>query len=468
MRWRLVLAFLGVVTVMLLAQDIPLVGHLRDVERDRQLTDLERDAFIVAGQAATALRGDIDTESREWQREALADSVTSNADDDRAIIVVDADGLVVTSAGASQPSIGTDLSGEPDIVAALDRRSAAGDGEGFVSVAVPVLDGADAVGAVRVSSPGSVIDDRANRRVRGLLVVAAISLGVAVVVASLVSSTVTRPLRRLQRSTERVATGDFAARVEEDEGPPEVRRLARSFNTMTARIARSVAQQQAFAGDASHQLRTPLTALRLQLERTIALVESEPRGALRNLEAAAGEISRLQRMIDGLLLLSRSDELRPADLVPVRADEVVAERVAVWTPLAEELGVTITTWSAEPVTVMALPGALDQIIDNYLDNAIAVAPTDTSVEVVVDAGEAGPNTLATIHVLDRGPGLTDAQLAAAFGRFWRAPDNDQEGTGLGLAIVAHLAASSGGEASLQRRPGGGVDASVELKRVRAQ
>ena len=64
-------------------------------------------------------------------------------------------------------------------------------------------------------------------------------------------------------------------------------------------------------------------------------------------------------------------------LVPVRADEVVAERVAVWTPLAEELGVTITTWSAEPVTVMALPGALDQIIDNYLDNAIAVAPTDT-------------------------------------------------------------------------------------------
>jgi signal transduction histidine kinase len=147
---------------------------------------------------------------------------------------------------------------------------------------------------------------------------------------------------------------------------------------------------------------------------------------------------------------------------------MVAERVAVWTPLAEELGVTITTWSAEPVTVMALPGALDQIIDNYLDNAIAVAPTDTSVEVVVDAGETGPNTLATIHVLDRGPGLTDAQLAAAFGRFWRAPDNDQEGTGLGLAIVAHLAASSGGEASLQRRPGGGVDASVELKRVRAQ
>jgi signal transduction histidine kinase len=166
-------------------------------------------------------------------------------------------------------------------------------------------------------------------------------------------------------------------------------------------------------------------------------------------------------MIDGLLLLSRSDEQRPADLVAVRADEVVAERAGTWAPLADELGVSITTWASQPVTVLALPGALDQIIDNFLDNALAVAPVGSTVEVVVDAAAAGQEH-ATIHVLDRGPGLTEAELEAAFDRFWRAPDAAPDGSGLGLAIVAHLAARSGGTATLRRRAGGGVDAALRL------
>ena len=107
----------------------------------------------------------------------------------------------------------------------------------------------------------------------------------------------------------------------------------------------------------------------------------------------------------------------------------------------------------------AVPGALDQILDNYLDNAIAVAPPASTVEVVVDA--ASPS-VTRVHVLDRGPGLSDEQLAHAFERFWRAADAGHDGSGIGLAIVAHLAATSGGTVALQRRPGGGLDASVTL------
>lgn len=467
MRWRLLAALLGVVLVMLVAQDVPLVSHLRRVERDRELTDLERDAFIVAGQASTALRlADEPTataETRQWQFDALVSSIDNHSTaNDRGVVVVDADGTVVASAGEDVPAELTDLGADADIAAALLHTPAAGGDDDVVSVAVPVLDGAEALGAVRLSAPTSIIDARANRRARGLVWVAVISLGAAVVVGLLISGTVTRPLRRLQRSTERVSAGDFATRVDESEGPPEVRQLARSFNAMTARIAQALQEQRSFAGDASHQLRTPLTALRLQLERTTALVGNDTDGALRNLEAAADEIARLQRMIDGLLLLARTDDADADRRMAVRVDEIVAERVAVWGPLAEEQDVGVTAWVSSPTAAVALPGALDQIVDNYIDNALAVAPVATTVEVVVDVtGSADPASVV-IHVLDRGPGLTEAQLAEAFGRFWRAPGDRRDGTGLGLAIVARLASSSGGDVGLDRRPGGGLDAWVRL------
>jgi signal transduction histidine kinase len=459
---------LGVVAIMLVAQDVPLAGHLRDVERDRELSDLERDAFILAGQAAAVLRPQPSTtdgaERAEWALDILTATITSHArDHGRRIEVVRPDGTVISSAGPGVADVSHDVGSDPDIAAALDRRSAAGDEPGMVSVAVPVLDGATVVGAVRVSTTTDDIDDRANARVRGLAVVAAISLATAVLVAILISNTVTRPLRQVRRTTERVAGGDLGERVDDTQGPPEVRQLARSFNVMTERIAGLVEQERAFAADASHQLRTPLTALRLQLERTHDLVETDPAGALRNLDAAAHETARLQRMIDGLLVLSRAHADDGQGLQPVSVDQVVAERAAVWAPLAEEQGVAVTTWIPGPATAVAIPGALDQIIDNYLDNAISVAPEGTSVEIVVDGpGPQRSGQTVAIHVLDRGPGLSDQQLASAFGRFWRAPDNPVEGTGLGLAIVAHLATSSGGRAELAHRVGGGIDASVHL------
>lgn len=469
MRRRLVVAMLGVVAIMLVAQDVPLAGHLRDVERDRELSDLERDAFIIAGQAAAVLRpqpSDSDAESEAWRLDILSSTIAGHAaEEGRGLEVVRPDGVVIASAGPNVAAPRTDIGGEADIAAALERKSAAGDEPGVVSVAVPVLDGATVVGAVRISTTTENINDRADSRVRGLIVVAGISLATAAVVAVVIAATVTSPLRRMQRTTERVASGQLDDRVDDTQGPPEVRQLARSLNAMTERIARLVQQERAFAGDASHQLRTPLTALRLQLERTNELVESDPQGALRNLEAATHEIARLQRMIDGLLVLSRAHSADGSGREVVAVDRVVAERAAVWAPLAEEQGVTIATWIPRPASAVAVPGAVEQIIDNYLDNAIAVAPAGTSVEIVVDGGShsAGkPAQFVEIHVLDRGPGLSDEELAAAFGRFWRAPGNASDGSGLGLAIVAHLAAASGGQARLDHRTGGGVDAAVDL------
>jgi signal transduction histidine kinase len=174
------------------------------------------------------------------------------------------------------------------------------------------------------------------------------------------------------------------------------------------------------------------------------------------------EIDRLQRLIDGLLTLARADAAAPTARTVIDVSAIVTERAAVWAPLAEEQDVRVEVADRRGARTVAVPGALEQILDNFLDNAIAVAPAGSAVEVVVDAP---PTALVRVHVLDRGPGLTEEQLAHAFERFWRSPDAGHDGSGIGLAIVAHLAATSGGSATLQRRPGGGIDAAVTLPRA---
>ena len=110
----------------------------------------------------------------------------------------------------------------------------------------------------------------------------------------------------------------------------------------------------------------------------------------------------------------------------------------------------------------AVPHALEQIVDNLLDNALAVVPDGGSIDVSVVGPTASEPVWCVVTVADRGPGMTDDQLAHAFDRFWRAPDAPHEGSGLGLAIVDHLARASGGSVSLARRDGGGLMARLSL------
>jgi signal transduction histidine kinase len=118
---------------------------------------------------------------------------------------------------------------------------------------------------------------------------------------------------------------------------------------------------------------------------------------------------------------------------------------------------------AGDASALAVPGALEQVIDNYIDNALNVAPTGSAVDVAV--GSHGP--WIEVHVLDRGPGMDPRDAAHAFDRFWRAADAPHEGAGLGLSIVRHLATASGGEVELTSRVGGGIDAVLRLPRAGA-
>ena len=230
----------------------------------------------------------------------------------------------------------------------------------------------DTVGVVRLTFPAGVLDERTNERVRGLVMVGAISMIAAVLAALLMSNSITSPLRRLQRSTEALAAGDFEHRAATDDGAPELRSLGVAFNTMTERIAALLEQQKSFAGDASHQLRTPLTALRLQLERAAEMVGTDPEGARDRIEAASQETERLQRLVEGLLLIARST----GSNAPIERADITAiarERAEVWQPLADERGITMTIDVEDGLEADAVANGVEQIIDNYVDNALNVS-----------------------------------------------------------------------------------------------
>jgi signal transduction histidine kinase len=263
-------------------------------------------------------------------------------------------------------------------------------------------------------------------------------------------------LRRFEDATERIAGGDLGARV----GPQtstELHNLGTSFDAMAARLEHLVEAQRGFAADASHQLRTPLTAMRVRLDQTAELVHTDPEAAVVNIDAVREETDRMQRLVDGLLTLARADGAA-VDLVRVDAASVVRERADTWRALAEERGVDVTTSAPDHAWAVALPGGLEQIVDNYVDNALEVAPAGSAIDLEV----AVRSDAVEVCVCDRGPGLSEHDRARVFDRFWRG-GTARGGSGLGLAIVASLAAASGASVAFDERPGGGTVARIVLR-----
>ncbi len=222
---------------------------------------------------------------------------------------------------------------------------------------------------------------------------------------------------------------------------------------MAGRVGLLLEGQRQFAGAVSHQLRTPLTALRLRIETAMRLAGDggDPGSSL---EASLRETDRMQEIVEQLLLLSRI-ESGTASVVSVDAGAVVRERAEMWGPLAEEKKVALVVTGEESVTCAAVAGAVEQILDNYVDNALAASPPGSTITLsAVRTGER-----VSVEVVDGGIGLDAEQRERAFDRFWRAPAaTGTTGSGLGLAIVRQLAVASGGSAELLEASGGGLRA----------
>jgi signal transduction histidine kinase len=451
MTRRLLLSYLSITAFVLLALEIPLGITFARAERDRLIAAVDRDATVLGSFAEESLEAGTTTGlqslATEYQRRTGG-----------RVVLVDHQGITVGD--SDPPALGRrDLSTRPEIAMALGGRRAVGSrssstlGSNFLYVAVPIASAGNVYGAVRVTYPTTSVDTRVRRVSWALAGVALVVLTAVALVGYALARSVSRPLRGLGRATAALANGDLDARAPTDAGPPELRRLAAAFNDMAGRLSRLVNAQRSFVADASHQLRTPLTALRLRLENLEPAVSADAA----DLHAAIAETGRLARLVDGLLALARAEAsttMREA----VDVAEVMAERRATWSPLAAEQAVGLIVDPGPRERVWALPGAVDQVLDNLLANALRVAPAGS--RILMAARRAGNRV--EVHVIDQGPGMTAEQRARAFDRFWRAGTPDAEGTGLGLAVVRQLVDASGGTAKLRPAQGGGLDAVASL------
>jgi len=450
----MVAALLGLTLVVLLVHDIPLAKYLRTVENDRIITGLERDAFIIVGNAHDA----VEVPSKKNQNDLVAVLNNYRAASKAVVIVTDSKGTVVAS---TDPSIevGNSFKSRPEISTALAGGIASGRRYSktlnyeILYVAVPMVKGSKVFGTVRITFPARVVDDIVSGRLKGIASVAGITLLLAILIALLLATSVTRRLGNLQTVTEEFTDGNHLVRADANSGAREIRSLATSFNLMANQLSMLIAQQRAFAGDASHQLRTPLTALQLRLERATDLLASDPQAAIERLDAAMVETERLQNIVEGLLILSKAQEQSKVSLQIVDLAMIAKDRVTNWTALAGESEVTFDFDCPEQALVEAVPGIVEQVIDNYIDNALKYAPNNSTITLRVQRDL----KTTTVHVTDQGPGLAPEDLDRAFNRFWRA-QSDAYGSGLGLAIVDRLLRACGGTAQLANREPHGLDA----------
>jgi signal transduction histidine kinase len=448
MTKRLIASYLAIAAFVLVVLVVPLGLNYAARTKDNLYSDIERDARVLATQVESRLESETGPDPSRAARDY------GSATGGRAV-VVDARGIAVADSDPRQAPA-RDFSTRPEFAEALQGQLAKGtrpsdtlDAQ-LIYVAVPVASGGRVLGAVRVTYPRSALDNRVRSYWLRLGALAGSVLLASAVVGWLLARSISRPLRDLQMASARVSHGDLTTRVNTKRGPPEARQLADAFNTMSARVEVMLTRERSFTGDVSHQLRTPLTALRLRLE-SLELVVHDP-DASADIEAAIGEVERLTRLIDALLALARVSEGRVKETV-VDASKVVDERIAMWGPLADENGVALIKHSSEPHRVRTTEGALDQILDNLLANALEVSPPGSSIAISV----ARQDTEIAVTVTDEGPGMPDADFARAFDRFFTTG-----GTGLGLAIVERLAAASGGRAFLRHGELRGLEVGVRL------
>jgi signal transduction histidine kinase len=442
-----------VLLLALIAFGVPLALSMRD----RVDSEVKSQARGQADLVATTASEFIDPP----RSAALQRIVSNSADSVRGrVIVVDANGrLLADSAGvragrdyADRPEVAAALAGRPEQI----TRNSETLGEEILATATPVFDHSRTAGAVRITQSVEAVHKAVRSSILDVAALAAVVLALGLVAGALIAQQIARPIRRLDSAARRVAGGDLDASVAV-EGSSEQRSLARTFNEMTQRVKRLLRVQQDFVADASHQLRTPLTGLRLRLEGMGERFRGD-HAVEREVDAAMGEIDRLALIVDELLILSRAGE---HELPGERLDlhETARRAAQRWRAFAAERRVEIELTAEEgPAEGWAAAADLERSVDALLENALLYSPPGSAVTIATGPGR--------ISFLDRGPGLAPGEEETVFERFSRgsAGQHGAKGTGLGLPIARELTRQWGGEVVLANREGGGLAASIELAR----
>jgi signal transduction histidine kinase len=463
---RIALALVLLTAAVLIAAVVPLALGAIAHERDAFVQDTASTARSIALLA----RGPLQTNGHEDHTDfaALSEAMRDAERNSDEVLVLDKAGAPVPRLSHGSPpyhiyhKLVDETANQQSPTTELTKNAV---------YAVATVDGSGKLAGVQI---GTVVLERPtgplNQNIANLwlylIVLAGAALAAAVLVAIYLARWVSRPLARLDTAAGKIADGDLTVRARTGYGPPELRRMAATFNMMAGRLEALVHGHRAMLADASHQLRTPLTALRLRLD--LLATDASPATAA-ELAGAQEEIARLSRLVDGLLATARAEAMTE-QLETIDVIEAVAERVAAWQPVADGHNVKLIVEEivgsgsagagGRPMVALGA-GHLEQILDNLIDNAIDAltepdaGPVGGTIRISATATDTG--TLLTVS--DDGPGMTAQERSRAFLRY---TTGSQNGTGLGLAIVHRLVTANGGTIRLADTPGGGLTVEIEL------
>ena len=448
LRLRLLAAFAYVLLLILIALEVPLgLSLARRIDAEVK-NEAAAQAFIVAASASGRMQDlkELRRLSRQSGRELGA-----------RVIVTNKNGLLLADSTDPEPARRSYAS-RPEIRTARAGRRAQGErhsntlGADLLYTAVPVTNNGRVVGTVRVTQSLDAVHHRVRRAILALIGIGAFALVVGLAVAWFLASSLSKPLRNVADTARRIEAGDLEARVEET-GALEQREVAAALNDMTERLGVILAAQREFVANASHQLRTPLTGLRLRLEAARAK-SGEAAGP--ELEAAELEVERLARLLTSLLTLAREGD-EPGQARPVSLANAAEGAYERWSARADLEGRSVELVGDGEITIAASEEDVAIVLDNLIENALRYSAGPVQLDWGEDDG------YGWLAVLDEGPGVSLGEETKLFERFARGDAaGERPGTGLGLTIVQTLARRWRGDATLANREITGARAEVRF------
>lgn len=481
---RLILTYLGTILVTLGLAALSLfllIGDYRDTISYANLEDISR---LIESQANAEIgsaiaRGDETPTSAELLlalRVALGGDALGGGDGEpTSVAIASREGAILPGFWASPFSLdGAYIDNIPQQGPQIREPARCHlirpDGDDLICVAIPLSDTLkedpftqEQAFALVIAEPAADLNEVFGALVPRLAFSGLIGVVAALVFGFILSQSVAAPLRNISRAARNVARGNYRQRVPAT-GPTEVRDLAATFNRMTEQVQRSQQTLRDFLANISHELKTPLTSIHGFSEAVLDGTIDDPDGIHRSARIISDESTRVLRLVEELLDLSRIE----SGQVPMRLEEFsVGELLQhvgdVFALRSEESGVPLEVDIVSPIRVHGDFDRLEQVLNNLMDNAFRHTPSGGTVKVLASPVPAG---FVQVSVVDTGKGISQEELPLLFDRFYRAQGSAGKGYGLGLAIAKEIVRAHGGDIWATSEPGKGTAFNFTLPTAR--
>jgi signal transduction histidine kinase len=478
-RWRLSLWYMTLTALVLVIFSVAVYIGL-----ERRLSEnLDDDLRSQASLAAASITASGDTAVLDPTfRKQLSDEVLLWVLDFKGSLVLPVRGEQLGTIPVRKASISRAFYG----LTTYDTIHAGG--QHLRTITVPVRNDAGTPAyALQLGYSTSRIEDALELLIQALLVIAPLAIIVAALTGYLLAGRALQPVADITRLASQIDGDDLESRLNLNLPNDELGRLARTFDSMLDRIDLAFQRQRQFTGDAAHELRTPLSLMRSQIDLAVTQADT-PEEFREALTALDGDVSRMTTLVGMLLSLARADvgQLTP-NREPVDVADLALDVVDQLEPIAAENGLTIAT-NLSPVTASVDADMIIQVLVNLIDNAITNTPAGGTITVSVMSGQwsvvSGPSSapmtdngkqkaqltpdhqpLATITVTDTGVGIAPEHLPRIFDRFYRVDTGrarSRGGIGLGLAISQAIVHAHHGSLTATSEPGKGSTFTLTL------